>query len=140
MKSVYKWFLVLFIAGIALIAYGKERKIITLDLYGTRGVVYFDHNSHEKFASPDPEWPFKTKPTGACSGCHHSTNSKGILHLVACRACHLEEGNPKNPKSSRDIVEITTDEAFHRNCIGCHRAEAKGPRLCSGCHKMILTE
>jgi cytochrome c553 len=140
MKRFQKWLLMLFVASIAIAAYAKERKLITLDQYGTRGVVYFDHKSHEMLVSSDPNWPFKAQRTAACSGCHHSTNSKGVTQLVACRACHLEEGNPKNPKSSSDIVEITTDEAFHRNCIGCHRAEAKGPRLCSGCHKMVLTE
>jgi len=140
MKRFHTWLLLLLVASIALAAYAKERKIITLDLYGTRGVVYFDHNSHERLVSDDPEWPFKARPAAACSGCHHSTNSKGVTHLVACRACHLEEGNPKNPRNSRDMVEITTDEAFHRNCIGCHRAAQKGPRLCSGCHKMVLTE
>ncbi|HEY4492205.1 MAG TPA: cytochrome c3 family protein [Acidobacteriota bacterium] len=122
---------------LAISAYGNEDNIVKLDVYGERGVVYFDHRSHEMLVSPDPNWPFKAQRSAACSGCHHSTNSKGIVQLVACRACHLEEGNTKNPKSSRDMTEITTDEAFHRNCISCHRAAVKGPRLCSGCHKMV---
>jgi len=114
-------------------------KTILFDLYGKRGVVFYDHKIHEAFISKDPDYRYKAKPAAACSGCHHTTNAMGVSQLIQCRACHLETGNAKNPKSSQD-VEMSTDEAFHQNCIGCHRAAAKGPRLCGGCHKLISPE
>jgi hypothetical protein len=115
-----------------------QGSLLVLDTAGKRGIVFFDHKSHESLINPDPDYPYKAKAGAACSGCHHTTNSLGVTQLVACRACHLEEGNPKNAKN-KDNYEIFAEVAFHENCIGCHRATQKGPRLCSGCHKAVVS-
>jgi len=71
--------------------------------------------------------------------------------VVTCRSCHAQEGaTPKigsaipevTYEGESDPVVLTNEEAFHRNCNGCHDAAAdarKGLKLpttsdCKGCH------
>lgn len=68
-----------------------------------------------------------------------------------CRSCHAREGStPKlgaaipevTYEGESDPVILTNEEAFHRNCAGCHdaaadaRKTAKAPTStdCKGCH------
>jgi nitrate reductase cytochrome c-type subunit len=68
-----------------------------------------------------------------------------------CRSCHAQEGStPKlggaipevTYEGESDPVVLTNEEAFHRNCAGCHDAAAdarktvKAPTStdCKGCH------
>jgi anti-sigma-K factor RskA len=117
----------------------REPFIVQLDVAGKRGVVYFDHDSHDLKISPDPAYPYPAKADATCAGCHHSTNNVGVIQLVKCSACHLPPGDAKNPKD-KELNEISTDEAFHRNCIGCHRFSKNAPRLCTGCHLSETTD
>ena len=112
----------------------SQSKIIRLDQRGERGVVLFDHRRHEARISPDPNAAHGAKAGAACIGCHHTMNSRGIPQLWKCSACHRSEGDPKNPKN-RDFDEVWSERAFHDSCIVCHRASAKGPTTCGGCHK-----
>lgn len=116
---------------------GMNENPIRLDVYGRRGLVFFDHKTHESKISPDPNYPYKVKNSAACAGCHHTANVQGVIQLIKCAACHLPAGNPKNPLD-REQIELSSDEAFHKNCLGCHRASRQGPRLCGGCHKMTM--
>jgi hypothetical protein len=110
-------------------------KVVKLDTWGQRGVVFFDHAGHETVINPDPNWPFKAKAGAACVGCHHSVSRRGIPQLYKCNVCHhRREGDPRNPKN-RDFDEVMAERAFHDSCIGCHRESNKGPVTCSGCHK-----
>ena len=111
-----------------------QSKIIRLDLRGERGVVPFDHKTHEARISPDASAAHKAKAGAACIGCHHTMNSRGVPQLWKCSACHRGEGDPKNPKN-RDFDEVWSERAFHDSCIACHRASTKGPTTCGGCHK-----
>ena len=111
----------------------EQPPVFKLNQGGVRGLVQFNHRTHETKISPDPDYPYRAKPGAACEGCHHTTNNVGVIQLVKCASCHFEPANTKNPKD-KEMNEISTDEAFHRNCIGCHRASQKGPRLCTGCH------
>ena len=114
-------------------------KVIRLDEWGRRGVVFFDHKGHESVISPDAEWPHKAKVGAACVGCHHTTNARGIPQLYKCNVCHhRKEGDPRTPKN-RDFDEVMAERAFHDSCIDCHRDSKKGPTTCSGCHKLGVT-
>lgn len=116
-----------------------QLKVIRLDDWGRRGVVFFDHKGHEAVINPDSDWPHKAKQGAACVGCHHTVTAKGIPQLYKCNVCHhRKEGDSRNPKN-RDFDEVMAERAFHDSCIGCHRAAAKGPTTCSGCHKLGVT-
>ncbi len=72
--------------------------------------------------------------------------------VAACRSCHARAGEiPKliakipdiKHESSTAIISLTNQQAFHRNCAGCHTEIAKtkkgikGPTAmqCTSCHK-----
>jgi len=72
--------------------------------------------------------------------------------VAACRDCHAPAGGvPKlmakipemKHESSTAIISLTNQQAFHRNCAGCHTEVAKqnkaqkGPTTmqCTACHK-----
>ena len=109
-------------------------KFFRLDVRGSKGVVLFNHKSHEARINPDANAPYKAKAGAACIGCHHTANSRGIPQLWKCSSCHRGEGAPTNPKN-RDFDEVWSERAFHDSCIGCHRASLKGPTTCGECHK-----
>lgn len=71
----------------------------------------------------------------SCEVCHHM--QKGLkkddgTEVRKCAACHLD---PKaaNIPSMREMS--MTKNPMHIRCIGCHKAEKKGPVACTGCHK-----
>lgn len=72
--------------------------------------------------------------------------------VAACRSCHARAGEtPKfidkipeiKHESSTALISLTNQNAFHRNCAGCHTEAAKqkkglkGPTTmqCTACHK-----
>lgn len=72
--------------------------------------------------------------------------------VAACRSCHARAGEvpkllPAIPEikheSSTAMITLTNQQAFHRNCAGCHtevkkaKADFKGPTTmqCTMCHK-----
>ena len=74
-----------------------------------------------------------------CLTCHHDYNEDGENILDEDE---LEEGNENILCSSchDSDTDITLQEAFHRQCMGCHiklrkAGKATGPDLCGGCHK-----
>ena len=117
-------------------AANAQNKLVVLDDWGRRGVVFFDHRGHEKLRNTDKDWPFQSKEGAACTGCHHTINAKGLPQLWKCNVCHhRREGDPRNPKN-RAFDELMAERAFHDSCIECHRVSNKGPVTCSGCHKL----
>jgi Class III cytochrome C family len=111
---------------------------IELDKMGRRGSVLFDHKAHETRVNPDPNYPYKAKAAATCAGCHHTTNRLGVLQLWKCSSCHLDDGDPRNPKN-REFDEVRAERAFHDQCIGCHRASNKGPITCAECHRSVAS-
>ncbi|HEV8485735.1 MAG TPA: cytochrome c3 family protein [Blastocatellia bacterium] len=111
-----------------------QARVFRLDIRGDRGVVLFNHKTHEARINSDPNASYKAKVGAACVGCHHTMNSRGIPQLWKCSACHRSEGDPRNPRN-RDFDEVWSERAFHDSCIGCHRASTKGPTTCGECHK-----
>lgn len=80
------------------------------------------------------------------------TKDPAAAGVAACRDCHAKAGQtPKliaaipeiKHESSTAIITLTNQQAFHRNCSGCHtevkkeRPAAKGPTAtqCTACHK-----
>ncbi|MBN1930979.1 MAG: cytochrome c3 family protein [Desulfobacterales bacterium] len=90
---------------------------VRLMFEGVAGNVLFDHKTH-------------TVDSGygiACQDCHHNLEA-GETNPESCGACHeIESGDEDVPKRS---------DAFHLQCIGCHKEGDAGPQECSGCHVM----
>jgi hypothetical protein len=80
------------------------------------------------------------------------TKDPAAAGVAACRDCHARaEMKPKliaaipeiKHESSTALITLTNQQAFHRNCTGCHaevkktRPTAKGPTAmqCTMCHK-----
>ena len=69
--------------------------------------------------------------------------------VETCWACHargdekpkLLDASPEfTPEGESDPLTLNAEEAFHRNCIGCHTAavakrKIKAPTNCNECHK-----
>jgi len=109
------------------------------------GPVKFTHQQHIPFSD--------------CTYCHHtnkgltleSFNAGKSEKIPFCADCHLrKEGDPKTPKGA-DGTELGSKEAYHINCIDCHRGEitkkpkdagavlkqGEGPTKCAACHEVI---
>jgi hypothetical protein len=95
---------------------------IPVDAAGRRGLVLFNHKTHESLFNPDPRFPHKAPAGVACLACHHSVKDETVrAQFQKCTACHKDEGNPTNP-DDREGYDLNSREAFHRLCISCHRA------------------
>jgi hypothetical protein len=109
------------------------------------GKVRFTHKQHLEFSS--------------CVYCHHTNEGMTLESFQAgkagkvplCVECHTRtEGDEKNPKGS-DGTELWSKEAYHINCIDCHKGEitkkpkgitgadikkqGAGPSKCAECHE-----
>lgn len=93
-----------------------------------------------------------------CVFCHHTNNASMTVEsfkagkdgkVPLCAECHMrKEGDPKTPKGS-DGTELWSKEAYHFNCIECHKGEishkpkaggaikkqGEGPGKCAECHE-----
>jgi hypothetical protein len=81
---------------------------IQLSKSGKAKVVTFTHKAHTGYANND------------CKKCHHTGQNTN------CKGCHDATGSKGGGK--------TTKDAFHKQCIDCHKAGGKGPTSCAGCH------
>ena len=101
----------------------------------TAGKVLFDHKTH-------------TDDSGygvSCSDCHHHPE-EGEEALLACGACHtvLEKDATANQvclecheaEDIEDSETIIQSDAFHSQCIDCHKEGEAGPEECTACHVM----
>jgi Class III cytochrome C family len=143
-------------AGSSVAALSQDtRPAFGFDLNNRRGVVLFHHQSHE---SSDRRLRFTpaylNKPAAAmsCVACHHrrdvsdpsrpdTTDITDPKQFQSCKNCHRGEGDPQN-FYDRDGYELSSREAYHRLCVGCHMDNAKGgyaikqklPLKCGECH------
>ncbi len=108
------------------------------------GPTKFTHNKHLAYSD--------------CTYCHHT--NKGLTleqfnggkseRIPLCAECHFrKEGEPKTPKAA-DGLELWSKEAYHLNCIDCHKGEVtrkpkeagaikkqgEGPTKCAACHEV----
>ena len=118
LQIAYGLAIVLFIVGAvgyaAFPAKTPERPV-RLMFQSIAGNVLFDHKTH-------------TDPSGyglSCRDCHH-TLEEGETEAPSCIQCHeLESDDPDVPKR---------DDAFHQQCIDCHKQIEGGPQACNSCH------
>jgi hypothetical protein len=73
----------------------------------------------------------------ACTDCHHTNKDlkAGVDQEVKkCSACHLK---PEKPETLNCTDMGLKKNAFHVNCIDCHKKDAakKAPTKCDDCHK-----
>ena len=136
----------LFFAGGIYAKVGDMIKIAGKDCPSTKGEIQFSHKKHsedyaKKFA--------KLYPNG-CGDCHHDDKGKPLAGLTAdskvqkCFECHKKCGEaPKGkdaPKLDKKQKLEYHSEAFHDNCIGCHKEfnkefkPKKAPVTCNDCH------
>lgn len=137
----------------------QQRPALGLDLDGKRGLVLFHHNPHESLTRvSDFTPPFLNKPASnlSCVVCHHRretsdpskpdlTDVTDIKQFQKCSNCHRAEGDSRN-FYDREDYELSSREAYHRLCVGCHMAKAdlasrglyrpagKIPLKCGDCH------
>ena len=65
-----------------------------------------------------------------CTKCHHyRPKDKNALETTRCSACHQDSFNQDHPE------RLGLKAAYHQQCVECHKAEAKGPIDCKGCHQ-----
>ena len=81
----------------------------------------------------------------SCYDCHHHPPEDESA-LIACGGCHLppaekEEVNQTcldchDESEIEDSEMITRGDAFHLQCINCHKDFEAGPIECTGCHAL----
>jgi hypothetical protein len=118
LKMAYGLAIVLFVVGVisyaAFPAKTPERPL-RLMFHSIAGKVLFSHKTH-------------TDSLGyglSCRDCHH-TLEEGETEASACIECHEPQSDdPSVPKRS---------DAFHQQCINCHKEIEAGPQECASCH------
>ena len=64
----------------------------------------------------------------SCGDCHHTLSEDEYADAQSCSECHeLDEGDEEVPKRA---------DAFHLQCINCHKDYEAGPMECTGCHAL----
>ncbi len=81
----------------------------------------------------------------SCFDCHHHPPDDESA-LMACGACHLPpaEGEEINQtcldchdeSEIEDSEMITRADAFHLQCVNCHKDFEAGPTECTACHAL----
>src|SRR5437868_13972088 len=100
----------------------KSQISIPLDTQRRRGLVLFNHKTHEALLNPDTTFKHKGRPNVACITCHHTvTEVTSFKQFQNCSDCHKNEANPGNPDDVEGI-DLNAREIYHRLCISCHRA------------------
>ena len=79
------------------------------------GKILFDHKTHESDYGI------------SCSDCHHNLE-EGETNPSLCGECHTPESQDEDIPGRAD--------AFHAQCIDCHKEGGAGPEKCALCHVM----
>jgi hypothetical protein len=82
------------------------------------GKVMFDHDGHHSAAGYGL----------ACGECHHTLAPDEYDQAGSCIECHALESDDEDMPNRAD--------AFHEQCIACHREYGAGPIDCAECHVM----
>ncbi len=130
-------------ASVALYAGTTPQDVIKLNsepnIKHEKGIVEFSHKKHV------------AEYKNTCGDCHHDKDHKPLANLKAgdnvqaCIECHKKPGvKPKGkdaPKLSEKETMEYVGEAFHKNCIDCHKEFNKknnstnAPTTCVKCHQ-----
>jgi len=138
LKLAYGMAIALFIVGVVSYAYtafsAKPPELpVRIMYHSAAGKVLFDHKTH----TADTGYGF------SCYDCHHHPPDDESA-LRACGDCHnlpIETGQlPESCIECHDQDEIEGSEvskrgdAFHFQCINCHKDAGAGPEDCNSCH------
>jgi cytochrome c553 len=131
---------VLLIVGVAsyaaFSARAPEKDPVRLMFQTDAGKVLFQHQLH-------------TQPSGygaSCNDCHHHPKDDEAA-LRACGDCHGKDEKMTEATLEtcikcheadevKDTQMVKRADAFHTQCIECHKDFEKGPVECSACHIM----
>ena len=102
---------------------------------GVAGKVLFDHKTHTQDAGygiscgechhhPEED----EAGLRACGDCHNFSETSGALP-PSCAECHEAD-------EIEDSEVIKRVDAFHSQCINCHKENEAGPEKCESCHVM----
>lgn len=138
LKLAYGLAVLLLVVGVLSYAAYPAKKVdepIRLMFHATAGKVLFDHKTH-------------TAPIGiglSCYECHHHPEDDESA-LRACGDCHLPPSAAADANQvclechdTSDIEDsevVAREEAFHIQCIDCHKQFEAGPVECAACHVM----
>lgn len=139
----------------------KEMKLGKTSKDETWGEVAFNHETHSL-----KDYSADLKSKIGCADCHHTdqpspkpplkTSERNVVlttealaaadaaPVKSCASCHFQEGAKPSPNftpvGEEEAVELTNEEAYHRNCIICHESVKKikpnttAPTTCASCH------
>lgn len=138
LQIAYGLVIVLFIVGVLSYAAFSAKppdEPVRLMFKGVAGNVLFDHKTH----TADSGYGLSCKDCHhhpeedevdlrACGDCH-SLPVKGETVPLACKDCH-------EPDELEDSEMTKKTDAFHSQCIGCHKESEAGPYECASCHIM----
>lgn len=136
LRLAYGLMVVLFVVGVITYAAfpAKTPDVpIRLMFKAVAGKVLFDHKTH-------------TAESGyglSCQDCHHHPADDDAA-LRACGDCHnLPEKDPQfteacaechEPEDIEGTEMVKRGDAFHAQCIGCHKEYGAGAAECAECH------
>ena len=108
---------VLAVSALALLAAVSD-EITIADCADKKAPVVFPHKAHEG--------------VGPCSTCHHTQpDLEAGGEGQKCGDCHNSPEDAATPSCGQMSM---TKNHYHINCVGCHKAEEKGPTKCNDCH------
>jgi hypothetical protein len=138
LRLAYALAIILFIVGVlsyAIAAFSAKTPDSPMRLMfkGVAGKVLFDHKTHTQEAGYGI----------SCGECHHHPGEDEAA-FRACGDCHSftekEDTLPKACAECHEADEIEDSEikkrvdAFHLQCINCHKENEAGPEKCASCH------
>lgn len=116
LKIAYVALVVLLAVGVGAYAVWPQKapdNPVRIVFHNIGGKVIFDHKVH--YAEGGYGY--------ACKECHHDLEKEG-QRPTSCSKCHKQEPEDA-PKRS---------DAFHKQCIDCHKEAGGGPKDCAQCH------
>jgi len=94
--------------SVSLAIAGDPPDQITIKKCGDKkSAVTFSHKGHTELTE--------------CFTCHHAAKTEA--DIKGCFECHGKDASAPDGKT-----------AFHDQCRGCHKEQAKGPTKCNECH------
>jgi Cytochrome c7 and related cytochrome c len=141
LQLAYRLAIVLFVIGFLCFAAfsAKPPETPVRVVYKTNaGKVLFDHKTHAA----------ETGYGMACTDCHHHPGTEGETPMLACGACHpgtnapaeqletiAQACNECHDPDDYELEEVMPRaDAFHGQCISCHKDFEAGPQACASCH------
>jgi hypothetical protein len=128
-------FLIVGVAGYAAFSAKAPAEPIRMMYKTSAGKVLFGHKTHASssgfgVACADchhhPEGD--DSATMGCGDCHGASGAEAKA-LETCAQCH-------EPDEYEGYEMMNRTDAFHGQCIGCHKEYEAGPVECSECHVM----